>query len=227
MGSKEEILEYYDKLAKDYDRDRFENTYGAYIHSQEEQILCKYLNLDEVEANLDLACGTGRFLAFADHGADISKEMISVAKAKFPSKQITLEDAEDLSFSANTFQNVLSFHLLMHLDKASTRKVISEVHRVLKPGGQFLFDIPSRKRRELSAYRSENWHGANHLSIEELKEYLGTDWRIKAIQGIAFFPVHRIPKKLRKLFVKLDNLLAQSFLKEYSSYLLIVLQKND
>ena len=36
---KQEITAYYNDLAKDYDEDRFANTYGAYINKQEQEFL--------------------------------------------------------------------------------------------------------------------------------------------------------------------------------------------
>ena len=42
MRQNENIHSYYQELAKDYDSDRFANTYGSYIHQQEEKFLLKY-----------------------------------------------------------------------------------------------------------------------------------------------------------------------------------------
>jgi len=69
---KTEIIKYYDALADTYDTDRFSNSYGDYIHHQELRVLHKYLSKDAIAKNLDVACGTGRFLDFADYGMDIS-----------------------------------------------------------------------------------------------------------------------------------------------------------
>ena len=95
---KTEIIKYYDALADTYDTDRFSNSYGDYIHHQELRILHKYLSKDAIHENLDLACGTGRFLDFADYGMDISSEMVRVSQKKFPDKKITLGDAEGSGF---------------------------------------------------------------------------------------------------------------------------------
>ncbi len=222
---KEEITKYYNNLAKDYDVDRFSNSYGVYIHRQENEILKKYLSKKEIELNLDLACGTGRFLKYADYGLDISPEMVKVSKNKFPNKNISIGDAENLSYEHSFFQNVISFHLLMHLDLINLEKILSETHRVLKNGGYFIFDIPSQKRRNISQYKSSSWHGSNQISLQSLNRLLNSEWELVSYHGIAFFPIHRIPVKLRKIFIKLDNLLCNSFLKEYSSYLTFVLKK--
>ena len=67
---KQEITQYYNDLATDYDKNRFANSYGKYIHLQETQILDKYITLNDISKNLDIACGTGRFLNYADYGID-------------------------------------------------------------------------------------------------------------------------------------------------------------
>ena len=61
----QDITCYYDQLAKEYDSDRFANSYGKYIHAQESKVLDRYLNKSETDYNLDLATGTGRFLEYA------------------------------------------------------------------------------------------------------------------------------------------------------------------
>ena len=220
-----EITKYYNDLAKDYDADRFSNSYGQYIHRQEDEILIKYLDEKETEFNLDLACGTGRFLKYADYGIDISKEMIEISKRKYPQKKISIEDAENLPYQNTFFDNVISFHLFMHLNASCMRKILCEVNRVLKKGGYFVFDVPSEKRRKFTGYRSSNWHGGNQVSIKSLKRLMGSEWELVTFHGTAFFPIHRLPEKLRRGLVIFDSFMCNSFLKEYSSHLIFILKK--
>ena len=100
---KTEIIKFYDALADTYDTDRFSNSYGDYIHHQELRVLHKYLSKDAIEKNLDVACGTGRFLDFANYGMDISPEMVRVSQKKFPNKNINVGDAEVSSFEDDYF----------------------------------------------------------------------------------------------------------------------------
>ena len=145
---REEITKYYNDLAKDYDADRFSNSYGQYVHGQEDRIIGRYLDEKEAEFNLDLACGTGRFLKYADFGADISKEMTEISKKEISSKK-HFEKCRR-SFLHSFFDNVLSFHLFMHLDAQCMANILREVN------GYFIFDVPSEKRRKLTGYRSTN-----------------------------------------------------------------------
>jgi len=222
---KSEILTYYNTLAKDYDQDRFNNTYGKYIHTQESKILKKYLDPNYIETTLDLACGTGRFLDYAKYGSDISEEMIKIGRKKFPDRILEIADAENLPFKNNTFESIISFHLFMHLNSKALKNILKEVSRICKTGGQFIFDIPSKNRRKLLGYKSSSWHGGYQISKTELEKMIGNDWSIETFHGVAFFPIHRIPKKLRFLCIKLDTILCNSFFKSYSSHLIFVLKR--
>ena len=219
-----QILEYYDKLAPGYDKSRFENSYGNFIHKSESQILRNALNGNDISKTLDLACGTGRFMEFANHGVDISPKMIAEAQKKFD-KDFRIEDAENLSFNDDTLATVFSLHMVMHLTKEKSTKVFNEVHRILKEGGKFIFDIPSSNRRNLKQRNSMSWHGSNSYSLNEIKETLADDWIFEKYYGLLFLPIHRFPKVMRKQLIIFDKLLCASFLKEYSSYLIIVLRK--
>ena len=219
------VKTYYDELAPTYDENRFANSYGRYLDAQERRVLDRLLPGSEANIGLDAACGTGRLLTYSTHGADISQAMIEEAQKKHPEKILVIASATELPFPDNHFDHVTTFHLIMHLDRASSAAVFSELLRVLKPGGRLIFDVPSAKRRKLTAYQAKNWHGANAYASAELKSHfkdLATDFQV---QGIAFFPVHRLPNRWRGLMRRLDNWWCRSFLKEYASYLVISMQK--
>lgn len=222
---KQEITQYYNDLATDYDKNRFANSYGKYIHLQETQILDKYITLNDISKNLDIACGTGRFLNYADYGIDISSEMVGVSQKKFPNKNITVGDIENLPFEKATFKNVLSFHLLMHLEVQQLDGIFKEVSRVTKKGGLFIFDIPSKKRRQLTGYRSTSWHGGNQINLKEIKELIKENWELISYHGVAFFPIHLIHSNVRKYITPLDNLLCNSVFKEVSSHIIYVIKR--
>lgn len=220
-----DIKSYYDQLAGSYDQNRFGNTYGQYIDAQEKKLLSKLVVNASTQKTLDIACGTGRFLPYADYGIDISPEMISVAQSKFPDKHLSVQSATSTDFEDETFELLLSFHLVMHLDKETTAAFLAEAARILRPGGRLIFDAPSARRRKLLGYRASGWHGANAYRIQEISELPTANFQLKNYYGIAFFPIHRIPRRLRRACIWLDNLLCRSFLREYASYLIFVLEK--
>lgn len=93
---------------------------------------------------LDLATGTGDIAALMEQthpgarvlGADFSLNMLKEAQRRFTGRNISWQacDANTLPFASNSFDAVTFGYLLRNVDDAS--KVLSEVYRVLKPGGR-------------------------------------------------------------------------------------------
>ncbi len=225
MKSENEILHYYDDIAPVYDTDRFGNSYGEYIHSQERAILERRMPGRDALDVLDLGCGTGRLLEYADCGVDLSPRMIEMAAGKHPATPLFVEDAAHTHFDAAGFDRIISFHLLMHLDRDKTRAILDEAHRLLRPGGRFIFDFPSKRRRRLLGKRQAGWHGANDFSLGEIKALTADNWRLEFVGGVLFLPIHRIPRGIRPLLVTLDNALCRSPLKALASYLVVEVEK--
>lgn len=215
------IIQYYDELARNYDQDRFNNSYGKFIDRCERNILNKLVYPNEIV--VDLACGSGRLLNFASIGIDASKEMIAIAQAKFPDKKCYLADAEKIPLDDASVDTIIIFHFFMHLNEDKTHNILRECNRILKKNGRIIFDIPSKKRRSILGYKSSDWHGAYSLSFNDLKSL--SDFNIKKTGGLLFIPIHRFPIPVRSFLSKIDSLLSNSFLKEYSSYLIIELEK--
>src|SRR2546422_2084037 len=97
---------------------------------------------------LDIGGGPGRYsIWLAERGyrvtlADLSPELLALAKEKAGEAGVELErivevNAMDLSpFGAESFDAVLCMGPLYHLiEEADRRAVVSELFRVLKPGG--------------------------------------------------------------------------------------------
>ena len=225
MHKEKSIQQYYDDLAPEYDSDRFANSYGKYLHAQETQIMQQWLKGISQKEILDMGCGTGRFLEFAQHGVDISEGMLTQAKTKFPKKVLQIASIIKTPFADNTFQAVFSLHVFFHLEKEVIQQTIQEAHRILKPSGILIFDFPSKARREMINYQKEGWHGNTTLGLEEIQQYIDGKFILEKHQGVMMFPVHRIPKTLRNSFRFIDTILCQSFLKKWASYNFVCLRK--
>lgn len=95
---------------------------------------------------LDLGCGFGEFAGvFFDRqveiGIDVSINDLIKAHRKKIYKKLLIADARKLPFKNNSFSTVISISVLEHIP--SVDKVIHEVYRVLKPGGIFLYTVPT------------------------------------------------------------------------------------
>jgi ubiquinone/menaquinone biosynthesis C-methylase UbiE len=224
-GEVNEVHEYYESCAKNYNSLRFKNSYGAFLHSQERKYLVKELDIKLVDKTLDLCCGTGRFMEFANYGVDQSNQMISEAKTEHPSKNYFVVDAEAIPFDDRSLNQVYCIHAIMHLSKDKTVKVLNEVNRVLVNQGILIIDFPSKRRRSIFKRKRHGWHGSNDYSIKELMTIVEPKWKLNSYQGILFFPIHRLPVWIRKYFAYVDSILCSSIFKEYSSYLIVTLEK--
>ncbi|HLU39118.1 MAG TPA: class I SAM-dependent methyltransferase [Planctomycetota bacterium] len=103
---------------------------------------------------LDLGCGEGyvarqlkRRRAARVRGTDVSGEMIARALEEEEREPLGIEyrvgDARDLSWVADgSVDLAVAVFLFNYLDRAGTAAVMSEVHRVLRPGGRFVFAVP-------------------------------------------------------------------------------------
>lgn len=225
MKRQNDIKLYYDNLASEYDDDRFGNTYGKYIDQQEKLIISRLLHNNCISETLDLACGTGRFLEFAKYGSDISSSMLKEAQQKFPDRKLFQYSALNTGFDSEQFSVVLSFHFVMHLDKETTFQFLTEAHRLLKVGGKLIFDFPSAHRREITGYSNNNWHAANAMTVDSIKTLAEGMFSIQKSCGILFFPIHRLPKKIRRFFRWIDLCICHSFFRKYASYIIVVLEK--
>jgi ubiquinone/menaquinone biosynthesis C-methylase UbiE len=97
---------------------------------------------------LEIGCGIGTVvfeLSEKGHnivGIDISGEAIEYGRNKYGNVRLDTQAAETLPYEDESFEVVLSFDLFEHI--AEIDKHISEVRRVLGPGGYYLFQTPNR-----------------------------------------------------------------------------------
>lgn len=101
---------------------------------------------------LDLCCGSGRHsIRFAERGfppvgLDYSAPLLELARARNDRLQLVRGDMRRLPFADRTFRSVVNFftsfgYFLRETDNVS---VLTEVERVLQPGGRFLCDTFGR-----------------------------------------------------------------------------------
>lgn len=220
-----EIVDYYNQLAAAYDDNRFNNTYGRFIDAEERRVLDRLLT-GNGPAVLEMACGTGRLLNYADCGIDASEKMLAVARQKHPDKNLQQAFAQATPFDDGRFDTVYTFHLMMHLTRDEIGDILREAYRILKPGGRFIFDIPSARRRALPGKSRRNgWHGNTALHATEVEQLAQGLFRIASASGILFLPVHRLPVSWRRPLISIDLKMAGGPLKAYSSYLIFELIK--
>lgn len=103
---------------------------------------------------LDLGCGLGRnSLYFYEQGFNVTavdgstsaiEKFEAICKQKDYKIDVKLCDMHSLLFENSIFDAVFSFHVIYHTDSKSIKKVISEIDRVLKPGGELFVTLNSK-----------------------------------------------------------------------------------
>ena len=97
---------------------------------------------------LEVGCGIGNIVhelaeqGYDIIGRDISREAIAYGRKKYPDIKIEVQPAEELKFEDKSFDIVLSFDLFEHVVQIDRH--ISEVFRVLRPGGFYMFQTPNK-----------------------------------------------------------------------------------
>lgn len=102
---------------------------------------------------LDIAFGGGRTTKrlleiSSDYtGVDYTPEFVEVVRRKFPAARVLCCDARDLSpFKDETFDFVMfSFNSIDYVPHEDRLRALSEIRRVLKTGGSFLFSTHNRE----------------------------------------------------------------------------------
>ena len=75
-------------------------------------------------------------------GADISSAAVAYGLKKYGDIRLDVQAAETLPYEDESFDVVLSFDLFEHI--AQIDRHVSEIRRVLRPGGSYLFQTPSK-----------------------------------------------------------------------------------
>ena len=98
---------------------------------------------------LNVGCGRGAFNpALRDrfdalYGIDVNEEDISAARALCVGDKFTYEvmDAAHMTYKSNSFDTVICIDVLEHVQDMEA--VLTEIYRVLRPGGQFVMTAPN------------------------------------------------------------------------------------
>jgi len=117
----------------------------------------RFLDLLDIPENarvLDVGCGAGAFLQHVCGnsslaGVDYAKEAIRAIRERLPG-DFKVADAAALPFDNAAFDAVLSFGVFIYFDSLDyARRVLNEMHRVLKPGGRiFIGEVNDKEKMD-------------------------------------------------------------------------------
>ena len=107
---------------------------------------------------LDAGCGPGlwtQFLHAPDRdgvGVDIASEFLASARERFPHVDFERASLRDLPFEDASFGGILAWYSLIHTPPADLSEILSELARVLAPGGSLLIGYFDGSPREPFAH---------------------------------------------------------------------------
>lgn len=105
---------------------------------------------------LDVGCGFGRNCIYlAKHGFNLSgfdlsehsvKQTLEKAKAqKVKLGKFVVADMLAFPFEDNSFDAILAMNVISHTDHEGFKQILSEIKRVLRPGGEAYFTLGSKE----------------------------------------------------------------------------------
>ena len=193
---------------------------------------------------LEVGCGAGVDLVrFARGGArvvgvDLAPSAIALARANFAQQHLTADlrvaNGEALPFADNSFDLVFAHGVVQYTPDPAT--LVAECHRVLRPGGQAIFQVYNRISW-LNALSKVMQVGLEHDDAPVLLKYSIGDFRrlVSGFREVAIVP-ERFPVTSRlhggwkgalynRLFVGTFNALPRPLVRRFGWHLLAFCRK--
>jgi ubiquinone biosynthesis O-methyltransferase len=149
----DEIRDFFDEMAIERNEVIASNLIIDYEQTVRSQMVISMIDPKPEEVILDGGCGNARdLIQLAPHGCkcvgiDFSPNMVEEAKKELATRNIQrveleVGDLTNLRFCDKTFDKVFASEVLEHVP--DYRKAVSEMARVLKPGGTLVVTTPNR-----------------------------------------------------------------------------------
>ena len=161
---------------------------------------------------LDLGCGLGRHtILFAKNGFntfafDISDNAVAHAKQWTKEEQLSVDfmvgDMLDLPYDNESFDCILCRNVIAHTDTNGMRRVVSELRRVLRPGGECYLTLGSKnawgfqqdwpmvdENTKLRMEEGPEWKVPHFYADYDLVQELFKSFKIESIEHIGTFHI--------------------------------------
>jgi 2-polyprenyl-3-methyl-5-hydroxy-6-metoxy-1,4-benzoquinol methylase len=126
---------------------------------------------------LEVGCGLGHLVgqlagSFRTSAVDVNRHALREAQEAAPHARLHVASAESLPFKSRSFDVVVIKHIIEHLP--SPAQAVSELGRVLRPGGTLILSTPNLDSL-LLPLKGERWIGfqdPTHISLKRPDEWL-------------------------------------------------------
>jgi SAM-dependent methyltransferase len=143
------------------------------------------ISFDEIRTMLDWGCGCGRILrhwhnaeSVTVHGCDTNAELVAWCQKNLPDAPVRLnEPMPPLPYDGSSFDFAYGLSVFTHLTEPAHYAWRDEIHRVLKPGGVFLFTTHGDAEHFIAA-----------LDDDMLKQFRNEELvvRVRDVEGTEF-----------------------------------------
>lgn len=171
------LAKQYDQMAQSYNDDR-------HLFNNKSQLIKLGELVKEGDRVLDVGCGSGIPVAkyFADLGCetigfDLSKEMILLARENVPEGEFFQADLQVVEFPPSTFDLVVSFYCIFHIEKKRQGEVFQKFYEYLKHDKCAYFTLAGEKYTNKKEFQGTMKFGKHvlpyaHFSEEQYREML-------------------------------------------------------
>jgi len=143
----DQVREFWDSVAPVYEP---LNKKIGYIHTQRFEKALEFGRIKPGQKILNIWSRTGSLVPYLRaipdleiHNREVSPKLMAIAAARYPNENFKLTGLENLSdFSDGDFDRVISLETLEHAPKPLA--FLSELNRVLKPGGMLVMSLPPK-----------------------------------------------------------------------------------
>ncbi len=204
MDKSEQASSVYDKIAEPYAKE----------FSKPSEYLDEFLKLiPEKGKVLDVGCGVGidsGYMAskgFKVIGIDLSKEMLKLAKQKFPKIDFRQEDIRDLDFSVHSFDGILASCSLIHIPKKDMPSLLDRFHQILTQNGIIYIALQGGRSEEVfisAPFKPDEKLFLNIISFDEIEKLL-VDSKFSVVRKYERQPKSKEEFNFTKLFVIAKN----------------------
>ena len=188
-SSKNHFIDIYNrKLVSDCLKDEFEN------------LGCRFI---------DLGCSSGylleelreKFPGVRIEGGDYEISSLLLAHQRNPSATLSRIDITKLPFESESFNNLSCLNVLEHIEE--DQQALSEIYRILKPGGRALITVPAGENL-MDLYDEVHYHVRRYSKKTLMRKLRTTSFEIEKINYFASFlyPIFYVIKKLNQVRYK-------------------------